>query len=132
MALNVVSALPFQGFTVTVTNAACIVLDATALTGISPYSNTKEIIFYNMDPQTDCFVQVADVSAGIPAAGTVTVADSTVIPAGGSVTLAIGAEGDRESLNEAGGAPPLGVVMRGDGADVDVNVTYVQCSGYKG
>jgi len=125
------SPLPFVGFSLTLLDNLTVV-EADP----QPFSNTKEVIFLNGSPDDRIFVRVADLSAGLPIAGDVTAANSSIIPAGGSLSLCIGPEGERNALGTvAFWAIPtpgskLGIVFKAEsGADVELNVTYVQCLG---
>lgn len=123
------SPLPFVGFLVALPDAATVVeLDP------QPYSNTKEILFLNPDTSNRVLVKVVDLSGGLPAV--FTAATASVIPAGGSLTLCIGPEGQRNALGTiafwaANPGSRLGIVMLPETADaaIDVAVTYVQCVG---
>ena len=72
----------------------------------------------------------------LPSAASVVAATSTVIPAGGAITLAIGSEGNRQALADstywaANPGSKLGIILKAaSGTDVDVNVTLVQNRGY--
>jgi len=123
------SPLPFEGFSVTLANNTTVV-EANP----QPYNNTKEILVYNPGPAI-VLMKVVDLTAGLPAAATVTAATSTLIPVAGTITLAIGPEGDRQPLGTvafwaAGDGSNLGIVFKQLGnQSLDIAVTYVQTVG---
>ena len=119
------SPLPFLGFTVTLPdNVTVVELDP------QPYSNTKEVLFLNTSGSARVFVKVVDLGSGLPAAGSITAANSTIIPASGSLHLCIGMEGCRMPLGTVAfwaGVPgsKLGIVLLAEsGTNIGVNVTY--------
>lgn len=132
--LTPLSPLPFEGFSLSVPSASLVELSP------APYSNTKEILIFNQDASVRIFVKVVEVSGAplaLPAAGSITADNSTVVPALGSVHLGIGPEGDRQPIgtlafwdtNSGAGSRLVVVAKAESGAGVDVNVTYVQCAG---
>lgn len=129
------SPLPFTGFTATALAASPrVVGDAGAGTlgapAFSPFSNTKDIIFFNRSNNRDLFVKVVDFAAGVPAA--ITAADSTVVPPGGAITLGVGVAGERGNFDEGGAGSRLVILVQADVANVIFNCTYVQGSGLPG
>lgn len=127
------SPLPFTAQTITLPDATTVVEADPA-----PWANTKEVIILNRSADDAAFVQVVDVSGGLPAAGAVTAANSTPIEAGGSVTLAIGGEGNRKVMNtladwagETGSGYNLVFKAEGVvGGAFNLSVTYVNYRGY--
>lgn len=123
------SPYPFEGFTLTLPNNLTVV---EALP--QPYSNTKDIILYNTDTTSRIFMTIWPVgTAGVlPPAASITEANSTIIPAGGSLALCIGMEGDRVALNTAAkwAVTPgqnFTLVFKAEaGVDLKLNITYVQ------
>jgi hypothetical protein len=119
------SPLPFLGFTVTLPdNVTVVELDP------QPYSNTKEVLFLNTSATDRVLVKVVDLGSGLPAAGSITSANSTVIPAGASLNLCLGMEGCRMPLGTVAfwavtPGSKLGIVLLAEsGTDIEVNVTY--------
>ena len=137
------SPLPFEGFSITlaggVVSEAVFPLDP--LLG-APYSNTKEVIINNLSTTDTVLVQIARVNlpvpGGLPAAGTITAANSTVIPPSSAIALCIGVEGERAQLATnafwfaidptSSSTADLNIVFLSAGSD-DINITYVQSSG---
>ena len=124
------SPLPFEGFSETLANSTTVVEASPP-----PYNNTKEIIVFNPSAGADVYMKIVDLTSGLPAAGTVTAATSTLIPPGGSLTLAIGPEGDRQPLGTvafwaAGNGSNLGIVFKQTlNVSYAIQITYVQTVG---
>lgn len=123
------SHLPVESYTVIATTAAPVAANPT------PYDNTKEVLLYNMDGANRLLVKWGD--PAVETALTMTTANSLIIPAGGTASLAIGPVGERQYQGDyvqdpfvAG--PFQNLLFRGEVADVEVNVSYVQCRGYTG
>ena len=124
------SRLPFQAVSLSLAQNTVVQADP------QPFNNTKQILVYNPSSATEVLMQVADLSGGLPAAGTITTANSVRIPAESSITLAIGPEGDRQPLGTvafwtAGNGSNLGIIFKqtASAAAVLINVTYVQTVG---
>ena len=127
------SPLPFQGFSITL--AAGVVAEADP----APFSNTKEVIINNLSTTDTVLVQIARVNLpGLPAAGTITAANSTVIPSSSAIVLCIGVEGERAQLATdafwlaidpaSTSFADLNIVFLSAGSD-DINITYIQSAG---
>lgn len=123
--------LPFVGFTLTLPDNATVVEADPA-----PYNNTNELILYNTDTTNRIFMQIQKVDSGpLPAAGTIVESNSTIIPAGGSLSLCIGMEGDRVPLGTTAfwlANPGQGfniLFLAESGTNVELNITYVQGMG---
>lgn len=130
--VSATSPLPTRAFSITLVNNATVYeLDP------APFGNTKEILILNTDTTNAVYVQCADVTAGLPAAGAVLITNSTVIPAGMAVSFNIGPEGDRNALNTVAywaaatgpGSNLQYVVRSAGGANIVVNITYINCTG---
>jgi hypothetical protein len=128
--LTPLSPLPFLGFTVTLVGIAVSEADP------APFSNTKEIVFLNLSPTDTVLIQIVDVSAGLPLPGSMTEANSVVLPPGAARTMCIGPEGERQPLATqafwvASPGANLNVVFRALAGvpDVDLNITYIQSRG---
>lgn len=124
------SRFPFQAFSTSLAQNTVVQADP------QPFNNTKEVLVYNPSASAEVFMQVADLTAGLPGAGTVTQNNSVRIPAGASVTISIGPEGDRNPLGTvafwgAGNGSNLGIVFKqaASAAAIVINVTYVQTVG---
>lgn len=128
------SPYPFEAFTLS------LVLGTVAEASPAPYSNTKEIIVLNTSTADAIKFKVADVSGGAPFAAIGT--DSVLLPAGASITLAVGPEGYRQPLATSAwwaveNGSGLNLVFEAStvtqpAQSVDVVVTYVQSPGGAG
>ena len=128
------SPYPFESFTLS------LALGTVAEADPAPYSNTKEVIILNTSAADAVRFKVADVSGGAPFAAVGT--DSVYLPAGASITLAIGPEGYRQPLATsawwaAQNGSGLNVVFEAltvtaPAQSVDLSVTYVQSPGGAG
>jgi len=121
------SPLPFQSFTLSIPVGT--VVEASP----APFSNTKEILILNTSQNDAIQVKIDTVNPVFPVAP---LTNATVIPAGASVTLAIGPEGYRNPMATAAfwaawSGSNLNLVFDAPGAaaPIDVNVTYVQSPG---
>ena len=125
------SPLPFESFTLSLA-AALTPTEADP----APYSNTKEIIILNTSTADDLRVKVDTVFPALPATP---LTNAAIIPAGSSITLAIGPEGYRNPLataafwaTSAGSRLNLvfeAVSITQPAQSLDVNITYVQSPG---
>jgi hypothetical protein len=124
--------LPFVSFTLTLPNNTVVVEADPA-----PFNNTKELLFLNLDTTNRVFVRIVDSGnpSALPADVDVNLGNSMVIPANGSAHLCICSEGGRVSIRTTAewNDPAIGpgsqfilVFKAENGADVMVNVTYVQ------
>lgn len=126
------SPFPFEGFTITLPDNLTVVEAAP-----QPYANTKDLIVYNTDTTNRIFMTIYPVgTAGVlPPAGSITEANSTIIPAGGSLSICIGMEGDRVALGTAAkwAAIPgqnFTLLFKAEaGVNLKLNITYVQGMG---
>lgn len=131
--LTPLSPLPIVGFTLTLPDAVTVV-DADP----GPYSNTKEILLLN-GSASRIFVQMRvleGIPLVLPAAGTITAANSTIIPANGSLSLCIGPEGCRNQIASLAfwlepnpGSRIALVFLAESGVNLELNVTYIQNAG---
>lgn len=124
------SPLPFLGFTLILPDNVTVV-EANP----QPFNNTKEILLLNLSTTDRVFVQVVDLalSGGIlPAAGTITFLNSAIVPAGGSLGICFGTEGERNAMATVAfwavnPGSKLCIVFKSEaGVGVQINVTYVQ------
>jgi len=92
-------------------------------------SNCKEIIVYNTDAAARCLIWFGD-----PAGAVGTAANSLILPAGASITLAIGPEGERQPQTIGGGNANQNLCFAIEAAlaNVIVNVSLVNCRGFDG
>lgn len=124
------SPLPVLGFSLSLSSQAVVEADP------APFSNTKEVVILNLGEDA-VLLRVVDVSSGLPDAGALTPMNSTILPGGGAVTLAMGPEGSRHPLgthaywvSQDGAGSGLNLVFRSEGgAESLINVTYIQCLG---
>jgi hypothetical protein len=128
--VTALSPRPFVGFTLTLPDNLTVVE-----ADLAPFNNTKEIIFLNRDPDNAIFVQVVSAGnpAALPAAAAVTEDNSTVIPAGGALSLCICSEGGRNAIgttaywNATGPGSQFILVFKAEaGLNLRLNITYVQ------
>lgn len=132
MALTYTSPLPSDGFSLTLPDSSTLVEADPA-----PYSNTKEIVVLNTNADGRVFLKwvILDSGGALPAAGSVTATNSTIIPASGSISLCIGTEGYRNPAGTvawwaANAGSKLVLVFKSETeTDVVINVTYVQGPG---
>jgi hypothetical protein len=120
--------LPSVGFTLTLPDAATLVQVSDALYGAYAQEvpdNCRAIIVYNMDAQNRIFMRFGDTTT--ITVGNTTVLSSTVIPAGGSVTVGLDYLGERQALNPTSRAD-LFFIPEG-GTNVQVNITYLMGRG---
>jgi hypothetical protein len=130
--LTPLSFLPWESFAVSLTANQAVVEFP-----ISPYSNTREIQLHNTSGTTACLVRVLDAGSppALPAAASVTSANSLVISPQERVVLRCGTEGVRNAIAlvsfwAANPGSNLILVGRSNaGQAVSLNVTYVQASG---
>lgn len=121
-----VSALPGIGFTLTCPDASTIVAvdDVTyGASAVAVPSNCRTIVVYNMDGTNRLFVKFAEAAT----LSTITLVNSTVIPAGSSMTFEVGPLGQR---NDLGGSNAFNLYMLPEaGTNVPVNITYLMSRG---
>jgi len=123
-----VSTLPAIGFTLTITNNLVLVpVDdiAYGVDAVPPPTNCRSIIVYNMDATNRIFIKFEQTAVIV--AATMTVLNSTVLPALGSITFAVNYLGDRPNLYMAGN---YGMYLKAEaGTNLPVNITYLQGRG---
>ena len=128
--LSPISPLPSVGQTLAI--AAGTAIEA----AVQPFANTKEVVLLNLDTLAAniIYFQWVDLAGGaLPAA--LAVANVTQIPAGGAITLSIGAEGNRHQVGTVAfwaANPGSNIVLVFDAAagNPSVNITYVNNRGY--
>ena len=122
MAINF---LPSVGFTLTIPNTTTLVrVDDIAIgaDAIPPPDNCVAIVVYNMSAGDRIFVKFG--LEGVVTSVNMTVANSTVIPGGGSMTFDVGFLGQRIALVTGGQVNMY--LMAETGANVPANVTFLQ------
>lgn len=128
------SPLPFEAFTITLPDDATVVQPDRGM-----YNNTKELLVLNLSSTDNVLMRIVDLgdpplNPSDPAL--LTLATSTLIPAGASISLCLGTESKRQAVrtstewNVEGPGSQLALVFRAEsGEDVQVNITYVQSIG---
>jgi hypothetical protein len=130
MSTSPTSALPF------VAQTFSLIADTVTEVPIAPYSNTKEIVILNLSEADPVYVRIVALTeqpATLPASLTATT--SLVVPASGSVTLCVGAEGERNAIrtlanwNAQVGGSCFVLAFFSPGDAGEVNVTYINTVG---
>lgn len=134
--LTQLSPLPFTSYQLTFVAAGVVVEAGGALGGFAPFSNTKEIIILNLSAADAIRVAVAQVLPALPASP---LPNSAIIPAGASLTLAVGPEGYRNPMESSawwalhnGSRLNLcfeAVSITQPAVSLPISVTYVQSPG---
>ena len=118
--MSTVSHLPSVGHTQTATVATT---EATT----QPFQNTKEVLVYNPSAADSLFI-----GWGVLGTLVLTAANSTVVPAGGAVTLSIEPEGNRSPAETGGGLAGVTLLVACSANTVEANITYVNTRGISG
>ena len=134
--LTSLSPLPFTSYQLSFVAAGVVVEAGGALGGFAPFSNTKEIVILNLSAADAVRVAVAQVLPALPASP---LPNSAIIPAGSSLTLAVGPEGYRNPMADSswwttynGSRLNLcfeAISITAPAATLDISVTYVQSPG---
>ncbi len=123
-----VELLPSVGFSLTLPNATTLVPADDPAFGAGAKSvpdNCATIIIYNTDAANRVMFRFAEsVSA---TAGNTTVANSTILPASASITLAIPQYGHRSRLGLTEG---YNLFLKAEGGTPIVNITYTMSNRY--
>lgn len=127
------SPLPFVGFTLTLPDALTVV-EANP----QPFNNTKEVVILNTSTTDRVFVKIVCLEGTppvLPAAVTVDLLTSTLLPVGQSFSFCIGPEGIRNAFGTvafwtANPGSRLAIVLKAEsGLNIEVNITYLQTVG---
>jgi len=120
--------LPSYGFTLTLPDATTLVRCDDIQYGAGALevpSNCRTIVVYNMDAAQRIFVKYSTTNS--ISQSTMTLQNSTVIPAGASMTFAVGYLGDRPNLS---GDLDVCLFFKAEaGTSLPVNVTYLMGRG---
>jgi hypothetical protein len=117
---------PFLSSTLDMVNATTVyTLDANGPGAVGVPANCKSITFLNLDAANEIYFRMNDVAL---VAGDMTQALSLVLPANASFTIETGAQGERVVFD----ADTDIYMMSSAGANVLLNITYVQTRGFFG
>ena len=117
---------PFISSTLTLLNNLTVyTLEADGPGSIGVPANCKSITFLNLDAANEIYFRVSDT---VLAAVDMTQALSLVLPANASFTISTGAQGERVVFD----ADTDIYIMSSGGANILLNITYVQTRGFFG